>query len=95
MNGGRKDEMGKKEPVPNRRYTGEFKVESVRPGESIGAHEAAKRKPPVETVLTSRTGGVHNFRVDRVDDGNALPVWTRARSRRFAYPQTGSGPVAL
>ena len=55
--------LGKKEPVPNRRHTGEFKVESVRRGESIGAHEAAKRQPPVETVLTSRTGGVHNFRV--------------------------------
>ena len=35
--------MGKKEVVPNRQYTDEFKVEAVRLGESIGGNQAAKR----------------------------------------------------
>ncbi len=35
--------MGKKELVPNRRYTNEFKVEAVRLAESIGGNQAAKR----------------------------------------------------
>lgn len=35
--------MGKKELVPNRQYTDEFKVEAVRLGESIGGNKAAAR----------------------------------------------------
>ena len=35
--------MGKKDLVPNRQYTDEFKVEAVRLGESIGSGRAAKR----------------------------------------------------
>lgn len=35
--------MGKKEVVPNRQYTDEFKVEAVRLGESIGGNKAAAR----------------------------------------------------
>ena len=35
--------MGKKENVPNRQYTLEFKVEAVRLAESIGGNQAAKR----------------------------------------------------
>jgi transposase len=35
--------MGKKEVVPNRKYTDEFKVEAVRLGESIGGNKAAAR----------------------------------------------------
>ena len=35
--------MGKKEVVPNRQYTNEFKVEAVRLAESVGGNEAAKR----------------------------------------------------
>jgi len=35
--------MGKKEDVPKRQYTAEFKIEAVRLGESIGGHQAAKR----------------------------------------------------
>ena len=35
--------MGKKESVPNRQYTDEFKVEAVRLGESLGGTRAAKR----------------------------------------------------
>ena len=35
--------MGKKELVPNRQYTNEFKVEAVRLADSIGGNQAAKR----------------------------------------------------
>jgi transposase len=35
--------MGRKEDVPNRRYTLEYKIEAVRLAESIGGSEAAKR----------------------------------------------------
>ena len=35
--------MGKKELVPNRQYTDEFKVEAVRLADSIGGNQAAKR----------------------------------------------------
>ena len=35
--------MGKRESVPNRQYTDEFKVEAVRLGGSIGGTRAAKR----------------------------------------------------
>ena len=35
--------MSKKESVPNRQYTDEFKVEAVRLSESIGGNQAAKR----------------------------------------------------
>ena len=35
--------MAKKEQVPNRQYTDEFKLEAVRLAESIGGNAAAKR----------------------------------------------------
>ena len=35
--------MVKKQQVPNRQYTDEFKVEAVRLAESIGGNQAAKR----------------------------------------------------
>ena len=35
--------MSKKQRVPSRQYTDEFKVEGVRLAESIGANQAAKR----------------------------------------------------
>jgi transposase len=35
--------MGKKETVPNRRYTDEFKTEAVRLALSTGGNAAAKR----------------------------------------------------
>lgn len=35
--------MGKKELVPNRQYTNEFKVEALRLAESIAGNQAAKR----------------------------------------------------
>jgi transposase len=35
--------MGKREAVPNRQYTQEFKLEAVRLAESVGGNQAAKR----------------------------------------------------
>jgi transposase len=35
--------MGRKEGIPDRQYTQEFKVEAVRLAESIGGNQAAKR----------------------------------------------------
>jgi transposase len=35
--------MGRKENIPNRQYTLEFKIEAVRLAESIGGNQAAKR----------------------------------------------------
>ena len=43
--------MSKKELVPNRQYTDEFKVEAVRLGESIGGNQAAKRLDIPESSL--------------------------------------------
>jgi transposase len=35
--------MSKKLPVPNRRYTDEFKIEAVRLMDSVGVAEAGRR----------------------------------------------------
>ena len=43
--------MGRKKSVPNRQYTGEFKVEAVRLAESIGGNPAAKRLDIPESSL--------------------------------------------
>jgi len=43
--------MGKKDGVPNRQYTDEFKVEAVRLSESIGGSPAAKRLGIPESSL--------------------------------------------
>lgn len=45
--------MGKKESVPNRRYTDEFKVEAVRLAESIGGNAAAKRLGITRSTMTN------------------------------------------
>lgn len=43
--------MGKKGSVPDRQYTGEFKVEAVRLAEAVGAGVAAKRLGIPESSL--------------------------------------------
>ena len=53
--------MSKKEPVPNRQYTAEFKLEAVRLAGSIGGNAAAKRLGIPQSTMTnwvrrSRTG---------------------------------------
>jgi transposase len=45
--------MGKKEPVPNRQYTVEFKVEAVRMAGSIGGNAAAKRLGITQSTSTN------------------------------------------
>ncbi len=45
--------MSKKEAVPNRQYTDEFKVEAVRLGESIGA-----TRQPSDWIFRSRACGI-------------------------------------
>jgi transposase len=54
--------MGKKEAVPNRRYTEEFKTEAVRLALSTGGNAAAKRLGIPQSTVTnwvrrSREGG--------------------------------------
>ena len=65
--------MSKKELVPNRQYTDEFKVEAVRLGESIGGNKAAKRLDIPESSLwnwmrLSRAGKL------KASDGKTAPV---------------------
>ena len=65
--------MGKKEMVPNRQYTDEFKVEAVRLGESIGNSRAAKRLGIPDSSLwnwirLNRAGKL------RVAEGSTVPV---------------------
>ena len=45
--------MGKKESVPNRRYTEEFKTEAVRLALSIGGNAAAKRLGIPQSTMTN------------------------------------------
>ena len=45
--------MGKKEPVPNRQYTDEFKAEAVRLADSIGGNPAAKRLGVPQSTITN------------------------------------------
>ena len=45
--------MGKKELGANRQYTGEFKAEAVRLGESIGGNAAAKRLGVPQSTITN------------------------------------------
>ena len=45
--------MGKKESVPNRRYTEEFKVEAIRLADSIGGNAAAKRLGVPQSTVTN------------------------------------------
>lgn len=45
--------MRKKEQAPNRKYTGEFKVEAVRLGLSIGGNAGAKRLGIPQSTMTN------------------------------------------
>lgn len=65
--------MGRKENVPNRQYTTEFKVEAVRLAESIGGNQAAKRLGIPDSsiwnwIRLSRSGKL------KTADGAASPV---------------------
>jgi len=45
--------MGKKEAVPNRQYTAEFRQEVVRLAESVGGNAAAKRLGVPQSTVTN------------------------------------------
>ena len=65
--------MGKKEAVPNRQYTAEFKVEAVRLAESVGGNQAAQRLGIPDSSLwnwirLSRTGKL------KAASGTAVPA---------------------
>jgi len=65
--------MSKRELVPNRKYTDEFKVEAVRLAESIGGSKAAKRLGIPDSSLWNWIG---LRRADKLKaaDGKAVPV---------------------
>ena len=65
--------MGKRESVPNRQYTDEFKVEAVRLSESIGGSRAAKRLSVPDSSLWN---GIRLSCAGRLTaaDGAAVPV---------------------
>jgi transposase len=65
--------MSKKLPVPNRRYTDEFKIEAVRLMGSVGVAEAGRR-------LSTSQGNLYKWR-DKVKsgelslgDGKSVPI---------------------
>jgi transposase len=65
--------MGRKENVPNRQYTQEFKVEAVRLAESIGGNQAAKRLGIPDSsiwnwIRLNRTGKL------KAADPSAVPI---------------------
>jgi transposase len=65
--------MGRKENVPDRQYTMEFKIEAVRLAESIGGNQAAKRLGIPDSSLwnwirLSRAGKL------KAADPSAVPV---------------------
>jgi transposase len=64
--------MGKKEAVPNRQYTEEFKAEAVRLGLSIGGNAAAKRLGIPQSTMTNW--------VRRSREGSSSPVSPAAAS---------------
>lgn len=45
--------MGKKDAVPNRQYTDEFRREAVRLAESLGGHPAAKQLGVPQSTITN------------------------------------------
>ena len=65
--------MGKRELVPNRQYTAEFKVEAVRLGESIGGNQAAKRLGVPESNVWNWIRLSHAGKL-KAAEGAAVPV---------------------
>ena len=65
--------MAKKEAVPNRRYTDEFKVEAVRLAGSIGGNAAAKRLGVPQSTVTNWVRGARDVTL-REGPGEGVPV---------------------
>ena len=66
--------MSKKENVPSRRYTLEFKLEAVRLAQSIGGNQAAKRLGIPDSSLWN---WVRLSRLGRLETGNAKAAEVR------------------
>jgi transposase len=66
--------MSRKEDVPNRRYTLEYKIEAVRLAESIGGSQAAKR---LEIPSSSIWNWIRLSRAGKLQAGD--PAGTPAR----------------
>jgi hypothetical protein len=73
--------MGKKQQVPSRQYTDEFKVEAMRLGESIGGNQAAKRHA---SNLTPQPWA---------DSSRLLVNTTTVKPSRSGRPYAGTGPL--
>ena len=65
--------MNKKELVPNRKYTDEFKIEAVRLADSIGGSKAAKRLGIPDSSLWNWIG-LRRANKLKTSDGTAVPV---------------------
>jgi transposase len=65
--------MGKKEGIPNRQYTQEFKIEAVRLAESIGGNQAAQRLGIPDSSIWNwiRLGRAGKL---KAGDGSAAPI---------------------
>ncbi len=65
--------MGKRESVPNRQYTDEFKVEAVKLSESIGGSRAAQRLDIPDSSLWNWIRLSRNGKL-KAADGAVTPV---------------------
>lgn len=63
--------MGKKELVPNRQYTAEFRLEAVRLAGSIGGNAAAKRLGIPQSTMTN---WVRRSKADTLGEIEASPA---------------------
>jgi len=70
--------MSKKESVPNRRYTEEFKVEAMRLAASIGGNAAAKRLGVPQSTVTNWV----RSRKGLAPDAAAIAQPTASQTRR-------------
>ena len=66
--------MAKKEPVPNRQYTAEFRAKAVRLAESIGSNPAAERLGIPQSTMSS---WVRRARQDNIEPPAAPATPTR------------------
>ena len=63
--------MSKKESVPNRRYTDEFKIEAVRLAASVGGNPTAKRLGIPQSTVTN---WVRRSKAGTLGEPDAAPV---------------------
>jgi transposase len=86
--------MSKKEVVPNRQYTNEFKVDVVRLAESVGGNEAAKRRGIPDSSLWNWVRLSRARKLRSSDGAAAIPTAKTLSGRgrggeRVVAPGTG------